>query len=349
MNGNSGIGPIPLEPFATRHVADVQPQPIEQRWLIEDLWLAQSVGVLAGHPKVGKTFLAAQIALAVAANSEVLGKPARLCGPVLFYGAEDSLSALRTRFDGLAAIAGIPLGQLPIYLLDIPILRIDRDADLMRLRAAIETHRPRLLVLDPFIRIAHVDENSSADVSAVLASLRAIQRDYDTAVLLVHHARKSPSAHPQLALRGSTDFAAWADSGLYLTRSSRHLQLWIEHRSAPTPEPISLRLRTDPAPHLHVTEPDAIAPQVDPIQSQLLRILEETARPISTLELREQLRRRKADVVGALEAMRNQGMVDRESKGWVRALNRSVPCSHPRDAEHGNSRHHLMGCDSQKA
>jgi hypothetical protein len=287
--------------------------------MVEDLWLARSVGVLAGHPKVGKTFLAAQIALAVAANSEVLGKPARLCGPVLFYGAEDGLSALRTRFDGLAGIAGIPLRELPIYLLDIPVLRIDRDSDLERLRAAIEAHRPRLLVLDPFIRIAHIDENSSADVSAVLGSLRAIQRQFDTAVLLVHHARKSPSAHPQLALRGSTDFAAWADSGLYLTRSSRHLQLWIEHRNAPAPEPLSLRLRLDPAPHLHVTEPDAIAPQADPLQGQLLRILEEASRPFSTLELRDQLRRRKADVVSALEAMRSQGIVHRESKGWIRA------------------------------
>lgn len=308
-----------IEPFATRHIAEVEPQRSEQQWLIEDLWLAKSVGLLVGHPKVGKTFLAAQIALAVAGNGEVLGKPARCTGPVLFYGAEDSLPALRTRFDGLASITGIALPEIPLYLLDIPLLRIDRESDLVRLRAVLEALRPRLLVLDPFIRIASIDENSSADVSMVLASLRAIQRDYDTTVLLVHHARKSPSAHPQLALRGSGDFAAWSDSGLYLTRSSQRLELWIEHRSAPAPDPMSLQLCTDPAPHLRVTSADAPTPEVDRIQSELLRLLAQTSRPLSTVELRDQLRKRKADVVSALEALRRRGIVDRDAKGWVRA------------------------------
>jgi len=53
MNGKSGTGPEPHEPFATRHVAEVPPQPPQQQWLIEDLWLAQGVGILGGNPKVG--------------------------------------------------------------------------------------------------------------------------------------------------------------------------------------------------------------------------------------------------------------------------------------------------------
>ena len=317
MGGRTDTSAAPREPFATRHVAEVPPQLLEQQWLIEDLWLAQGVGILGGNPKVGKPFLAAQIALAVAGNCKVLGKPARLSGSVLFYSAEDRLQALRTRFDGLAGVAGLTLEELPIYLLDIPILRIDREDDLFRLRAAIDAQRPRLLVLDPFIRIARVDENSSAEVSAVLASLRAIQRDYQTAVLLVHHARKSPSSHPQLALRGSGDFAAWSDSGLYLTRSTQRLLLSVEHRSAPAPKPMSLRLCTLPAPHLKALDFNSPAPEVDPLQTELLRLLSESTRPISTVELRERLHKRKADVVLALEALRRQGIIDREPHGWT--------------------------------
>ena len=243
----------------------------------------------------------------MAAGGHVLGKPARLSGPVLFYGAEDSLPALRSRFDGLASIAGLSLPLLPLYLLDVPVLRIDRDHDLLRLRAVLDSHRPRLLVLDPFIRIASIDENSAPDVAMVLASLRALQRDFQTSVLLVHHARKSPSAHPQLALRGSGDFAAWSDSGLYLTRSTHRLQLWIEHRNAPAPDPISLQLSPDPAPHLRVASGDVSPPQVDPIQTDLLQLLAQSPRPVSTVHLREKLRRRKADVISALEDLRKQG------------------------------------------
>jgi hypothetical protein len=318
MGGRTDVGRELGEPFATRQVAEVEPQRSEHQWLIEDLWLAQGVGILGGNPKVGKTFLAAQIALAVAANAEVLGKPPRLSGPVLFYGAEDSLPALRTRFDGLASVAGLSLQEIPLFLLDIPVLRIDREHDLSRLRTTIEARHPRLLVLDPFIRIATIDENSSAEVSAVLASLRAIQRDYETAVLLVHHARKSPSAHPQLALRGSGDFAAWSDSALYLTRSTQRLLLSVEHRSAHAPDPMSLRLCIEPAPHLKLagTEPTS---DIDPIQTELLRLLADSPRPLSSVDLRQTLRKRKADVVRALDTLRGKGLVDRDSRGWVRA------------------------------
>jgi len=298
-------------------LTDVQPQPVEQLWLIDDLWLAQGVGILCGAPKLGKTFLAAQIALAVAGHTEVLGRAARLSGPVLFYGAEDRLHALRTRFDGLALVAGVSVDELPIYLLDTPTLRIDREDDLLRLRAAIEVHQPRLLVLDPFIRMVRIDENSAGDVSAVLASLRAIQRDYGLAVLLVHHARKSPASHPQNALRGSSDFAAWSDSNLYLTRSQHRLCLSVEHRNAPAPEPLSVRLCADPAPHLKLTAPNSPEPETtDVIQTELLCLLSETPRPLSTLDLRQRLRKRKADVVRTLETLRLRGIIDRTAGGW---------------------------------
>ncbi len=118
-------------------------------------------------------------------------------------------AALRQRFEALAIARGNVLAELPIYLLDVAALSLDRPGDLRRMRASIEQCRPRRLVLDPFVRlVAKVDENSASEVSAVLGSLRALQRDYDVAVLLVHHTRKSPAARPGQALRGSGDFAA---------------------------------------------------------------------------------------------------------------------------------------------
>lgn len=322
-----------VEPFPARHLAQVEPLPPDQQWLIEDLWLAAGVGILGGPPKVGKTFLAAQIALAVAANSQVLGRPACLGGPVLFYGAEDSLHALRTRFDGLAAVAGLSIDPLPIYLLDIPALRLDREQDLDRLRAVIDRKRPRLLVLDPFVRLARIDENSAAEVSAVLGSLRAIQRDYDLAVLLVHHARKSPTSHPHQALRGSSDFAAWSDSNLHLARTQHHLCLSVEHRSARAPDPLQLRLQPDPAPHLTLLDADApsLPEDIDATQDELLRLLRDSHRPVPTVDLRQRIRKRKADVVLALDAMHLRGLIHRDRAGWTLAGDTSgVPCSHPR-------------------
>lgn len=310
-----------VTPLPFLRVAEVAPPPPGTPWLIEDLWLAAGVGLLGGQAKVCKTYLAAELSLAVATGMHALGRyPTRLPGPVLFYGAEDSLAALRTRFDGLATTRGCKLDALAVYLIDMPVVRLDRDQDLSRLRAALEICRPRLLVLDPFVRlVGHIDENSAADVSAVLGSLRAIQRDHQVAILLVHHARKSPAAHPNQAYRGSSDFAAWSDSNLFLTRNANRLVLSIEHRSAPSPEPVHLRLEQEPAPHLvplDVKAVPAAPPEADPLLGELRHELERAAGPLSTVELRDRLRRRKSDVITALEKLRAAGVVRRTINGW---------------------------------
>ena len=83
---------------------------------------------------------------------------------------------------------------------------------------------------------------------------------------LVHHVRKNGAQHPGQTLPGSGDFWAWGDSDLYLARTrSDALQLTVEHRGAPAPPPISLKLAApdhpaDPAvggPHLQVLSTQA--------------------------------------------------------------------------------------------
>jgi len=309
------------EPFPIRHVAEIE-QAAEQPWMIEQLWFASGVGILGGQPKLGKTFVAAELAMAVAGAGSAFGRyRAHETGPVLFYGPEDGSPALRRRFEDLARAHDRDVAELPIYVLDVPQLGLDRPPELLRMRATIEQCRPRLLVLDPFVRlVTQTDENSAGEVSAVLGSLRAIQRDYDVAVLLVHHTRKSPAARPGQALRGSGDFAAWSDTNLYLSQRGQKLWLQMEHRHAPAPDPIALTLVTEP--HVHMALLDDAAPidaegGLEPLAGEVLERLALASRPLPTVELRSQLHRRKADVVSALESLRLAGRVERRSRGWI--------------------------------
>jgi hypothetical protein len=102
--------------------------------------------------------------------------------------------------------------------------------------------RPHLILLDPLVRLHAIDENVAAEVAPLLAYLRSLQRDYDTAVALVHHARKVGGQ----ALRGSSELHAWGDSNLYLRRSGQQLQLSIEHRAAPGTDRLLLTLKANP-------------------------------------------------------------------------------------------------------
>lgn len=315
MPADSELGPFPV-----RHVAQVEERPEEEAWLVERLWGRRAVGFVAAPPKMGKTFLGCELTVAVATGAPALGRFAVPCpGPVVFYGAEDDQPSLRGRFEGIARTRGVVLADAPIFLLDVNQLRLDRPDHVARLRATIAERRPALVVLDPFVRIAKIDENSAAEVSAVLGDLRAIQRELGTAILLAHHMRKSPSGHKGYQLRGSGDFAAWHDSALYLSGSPDDLGLHVEHRGAPAPEPLRLRLVTGASPHLEIT--DAPSPRAltaeDPIQAAILERLAVASRPTSTTELRDVLRARKQTVTNALTALERAGRVVRRDGGWV--------------------------------
>lgn len=318
--------------FPVRHMTDIPPRPLDARWLVEPLFAAGGVGILGGLPKSLKTWLAAELALAVAAGGQALGRfAARQQGPVLVFAAEDGGPDMRRRFEAVALARGVELAKVPVLWLDLIELHLDDPRQLQRLRATVARLKPRLLVLDPFVRlVARIDENSAQEVSAVLGALRALQREHEVAVLVVHHMRKSPAPHPGQALRGSGDFAAWMDSGLYLVRRGGDLILAVEHRAAPAPSPLRLHLASEPAPHLIALDldprPAAVAVAVDDaLETQILDGLRRGRRPQTTVELRAALCVRKAKLLDALRRLKQRGLVRRDEAGWVFVPSRHQP------------------------
>ena len=121
--------------------------------------------------------------------------------------------------------------------------------------------RPRLLVLDPLVRLHGIDENHAGDVAELLAYFRSLQRQLGLSVVLVHHTRKNAAdgVAAGQGLRGSGDIHAFGDSNLYLRRTEQHLILSSEHRAAPASSPVYLRLVATDATTTHlevVTRPD---------------------------------------------------------------------------------------------
>jgi hypothetical protein len=220
-------------------------QPEEHRWLIEELWAAQAVGVLGGEPKCCKSLCALEVAVSVASGAPCLGRfvPAHT-GRVLLYAAEDPLHVVRSRLEAICRAAGVDFEALDVHVITAPSVRIDLDGDRELLSATVEALEPKLLILDPFVRLHRIDENAVAEVAPVLAYLRGLQRRFGCAVLLVHHARKGAgAARGGQALRGSSELHAIGDSNLYLRRRGAELLLSVEHRAARSVDDIPLVLR----------------------------------------------------------------------------------------------------------
>ncbi len=291
------------------------------RWLVEGLWGEASVGVIGGAPKCAKTWLGLDLALSVATGTACLGQYAvPKPGPVLVYLAEDALPVVRQRIEGMARHRGIDLAGVEVYVITAPVLRLDRDPDRTRLLETTRRLGPRLLILDPLVRLHGIDENHAGEVAALLAYFRSLQRQFDLAVLLVHHTRKNAAGGVAagVGLRGSGDIHAFGDSNLYLRRTKEHLVLSSEHRAAPASAPVSLELVTTDAATTHL---EVIGQLPDGKQRGLEeQILDLLAGGVvrTRAKLRAALAVQNERLGAALEALERAGLLCRSATGWRR-------------------------------
>jgi len=299
-------------------------QPDESRWLVTGLWAEQAVGIVGGEPKCCKSFLALELAVAVASGAACLRHFAvPQPGRVLLYAAEDALHVVRDRLQGICAAAGCRLTDLDVQVITAPTLRLDLPADRSALERTVAKLAPRLLILDPFVRLHRIDENASGEVAPLLAYLRELQRRYALSVLLVHHAKKSAAGiRAGQALRGSSEFHAWGDSNLYLRRSADALSLTIEHRAAPSPPSIMLELKArGQALALELAQPSSpISPTPSSVDERITAALRDAVRPLTIKELRPLCRVRNVTLYQRLAALTSAGQVLHTPDGYRLAI-----------------------------
>jgi hypothetical protein len=292
------------------------------RWLVDALWSERAVGILGGEPKCGKSMLALEIAVAVASGAPCLRRFAvERPGRVLLFAAEDAPGIVRRRLDGICHAAQLALASLNLYLITAPVLRLALASDQERLEETVKAARPRLLVLDPFVRLHRIDENAAGEVAAVLSCLRRLERTCHSAVLLVHHVRKG-AGHLRAgqALRGSSELHAWGDSNLYLRRRGNRLRLSVEHRAAAAPDDLFLRLPVDDE-HLRLevvdadtdTPVDAAAPTA---HHRIYTALADAATPLTLHQLRTDIRMRTATLCDTLNALVAEGSIRKGPDGY---------------------------------
>jgi len=296
----------------------------EQRWLVTGLWSDEAVGIVGGEPKCCKSFLALDLALAVAAGVPCLRRfPVAHSGRVLLYAAEDALIIVRRRLEGIAAAAGVELADLDIQVITAPTLRLDLEADRRSLALTVAKLQPRLLILDPFVRLHRIDENASGEVAPLLAYLRELQRRYHLAVLVVHHAKKGAGrARAGQALRGSSEFHAWGDSNLYLRREGDVLTLTVEHRAAPSQKPIRIELvEVGEALALNVADrSDPPPPVPSSLDERIAAALADAASPLPFGELRSKCRVRATTLYERLAALTATGRIVKSGDGGYRLV-----------------------------
>jgi hypothetical protein len=300
----------------------LQERPQQERWLFNPIWGHCAAGIVGGIPKLGKSWFGLDLAISVASDTPALDRfPPEQTGPALVYLAEDSLGEIRARIAGYCAHRRLEIATLDVHVITAPVLRLDLLVDRQRLLATVQAVRPRLLLLDPLVRLHRLNENDASDISGLLGFLRELQRTFDMAVILTHHQSKRACTQPGQALRGSSDLHAFGDSNAYLARhDDGQLLLTLEHRTAPAPQPIRLRLVSHAdgsATHLEALPPAENKSTPPPLGQRVLDALRQAGQPLPQAALRRQLQVNNQRLGELLQDMLRRAMVLRTSDGWT--------------------------------
>lgn len=176
-------------------------------WLVRGLLGQGDVHVIGGDPKAGKTWMEAELAVAVASGTKAFGEfNVAEPGHVAMLFCEDGRKALRNRFRAIAHGRQIPLDRALKRLHLWPRASVDllNDDDCAGILASCRSlpEMPVLICIDPLRDANSGEENSNDDMRRVMHRARALRDVTGATILIVHHMSK-PAKESRNDQRGS--------------------------------------------------------------------------------------------------------------------------------------------------
>lgn len=184
----------------------------DPEWTIPGI-LPVGLATLAGRPKVGKSWLALQWAVAISSGGRIFGqaiKPAK----VLVLALEDSPRRLASRLKKQGAQLGTKSQAFTLWP------TFGEHGGLARLQDEIDKMGYRFVVIDTLSRAlgARADQMDIGQMTDILGELQHVSQTYDTTIVGIDHHRKlnGLDANPIDDIMGSTAKAAIVDAALGL-------------------------------------------------------------------------------------------------------------------------------------
>ena len=190
-------------------------QPLTPLNFVVDTLLSQGLHILAGSPKVGKSWLALWLAVTVAKGDPVWGMGVKQ-GTTLYLCLEDSTLRIQNRLFEITEDAPASV-------------HFTTNSDTLgkgleeQLCAFLSEHPDTVLIIIDtlqMIRGAGYD-NTYANDYRDLSALKHIADTHRIAILLVHHLRKMNDDDPMNMISGTTRLSGATDSNFVLRKSQR--------------------------------------------------------------------------------------------------------------------------------
>ena len=186
-------------------------KPIE---FVVDGLIAQGLYILAGAPKVGKSWLSLDICLSIAKGKKVLEHETK-CGTALYLCLEDSFERIQKR---LYELTDEPTDRLYFAIMSDSIGHglEEQITDFKSQHSDL-----KIVFIDTLQMIRESTENNYGSDYKELSVLKTLADKLEIAIVLVHHTRKCSDSDPFNMISGSTGLSGCVDGSMVLVETKR--------------------------------------------------------------------------------------------------------------------------------
>lgn len=274
-------------------------------------YITEGLTILGGRPKLGKSWLCLDMAIAVAGGREVLGIGVSQ-GDVLYLALEDNQRRLQQRLKMI-----FPANEAWPETLH---LRTDwsrlNDGGVKAIDSWLNEHpKARMVIIDTFacVRPSQVNRSNAyeADYSAA-SPLQVLARRKGIAIVIVHHVRKMAADDPLETVSGTNGLTGAADTVLILKRDGRDTTLYGRGRDI---EEIETGMEFCKETCRWVALGNNSQSNLSDSRQEILDVLQNAPRPMSPSEIAKHLHKPEPTIRQMVTRMHKDGHLIRQSRG----------------------------------
>ena len=296
------------------------------RWVVPGI-LPEGVALLAGKPKLGKSWLTLGMCVAVAAGGYALGTLPVAQGAALYLALEDNERRLQSRLRKVLGTSEAPAGL--DYTTRCP--RLDKGG-LEAIAGWLET-RPdaRLVVLDTLakIRPRASGKNVYQEDYEALEALVLLAAEHAVAVVVVHHLRKQGAADPLDEVNSSIGLTGGVDGALILKRERTRADasLFVTGRDVEEEKDLALKWSQEVGAWRLIG--DAEEYRASQERQEIRNYVREAGVPVGPKDVATALEKNYKTVAALMQKMLDAGTLSTPAYGKYEAANPDPPVEVP--------------------
>lgn len=213
------------------------PVPIISKGLLDP----NSILLISGAPKTGKSILATNLALSLIAGRNWFDFEIPEPMNVFYFQAEMKEYRIRKRIKTMMKSKGLKhIGEF--FITEPSGFDILNDDYFKSLQRFIIENKTNVLVFDPLISYHNSDENSNNEMQRVMERFRTFVNLNNVSLILVHHTRKFTSAAGGQNARGASAIFGALDGLVEMRKSNENIKLHFDLRYDSAPDEMALKL-----------------------------------------------------------------------------------------------------------